>query len=212
VFNVLIVGSVLASLIVPTVADSSAAAAELAVVPSEKVTLQVETVNGSGCPAGTATVTSAADNTSFNVTYSDFVAEAGLGASLVDFRKNCQINVQVNVPKGFTFAIAQADYYGYAHLESGAIATQLASYYFTGEVPTAQTSHQFTGPFDGGWHATDKVAALIWAPCGAQANLNINAELRVAPLAATAAVTNYISMQRTKASARTVFNLSWKQC
>ena len=49
-----------------------------------------------------------------------------------DFRKNCQLNLRVNVPQGFTYGIAQADYRGFAHLERGAYAIQKANYYFQG--------------------------------------------------------------------------------
>ena len=81
--------------------------------PSGKITVDLVTVNGSGCPAGTA-IDTASDNTSFFVSYSDYMATAGVGADPTDFRKNCQLNVLVHVPQGFSFAIAEADFNGFA--------------------------------------------------------------------------------------------------
>jgi hypothetical protein len=95
-------------------ADPAAAA------PSGNVTVDVLTVNGSGCPAGTARVTPAPDNTGFRVAYSRYAAEVGPGADPTELRKNCQLSLLVRVPQGFTYAIARADYSGVAHLAGGA--------------------------------------------------------------------------------------------
>src|SRR3712207_1310352 len=67
--------------------------------PTEKIVIDVVTVNGSGCPVGTAAVAVAPDNTAFTVTYSDYLAQVGVGAKPTDFRKNCQLALQVHVPE-----------------------------------------------------------------------------------------------------------------
>src|SRR3712207_4673909 len=82
--------------------------------PPGRITVNVVTVNGSGCPWGTAAVAVSPDNTAFTVTYSNYMAKVGPGSTTTDWRKNCQINLRVNVPQGFTYAIAQADYRGFA--------------------------------------------------------------------------------------------------
>lgn len=185
-----------------------------ATVPTEKITLDIKTINGSGCPAGTATASAdvAPDNTSFTVHYSNFAARAGGGAGPLDARKNCQINVLVHVPQGFTYAIAEADYHGFAHIERGASALEQANYYFTGTAPTARVRHTLQGPFDGEWWAEDAtdVADLVFSPCGADRNLNINAELRAD--AGGSAGTSYIEMDSEHASVDTVYHFAWETC
>jgi hypothetical protein len=189
--------------------DSVAASA-----PTEKITLDIKTINGSGCPAGTAAASAdvASDNTSFTVRYANFTAKAGGGASALDARKNCQINVLVHVPQGFTYAIAEVDYRGHAHIESGASALEQANYYFAGTSPTARVRHAFPGPFHGVWRASDTtdVAALVFAPCGEDRNLNINAELRAD--AGTSAGASYIEMDSEHASVDTIYHFAWKTC
>src|SRR5690348_5770864 len=98
--------------------------------PPDKIVIDVVTVNGSGCPANTAAVAVSPDNTAFTVTYSKYLAQVGIGATATDFRKNCQLNLAVHVPSGFTFAIAEADYRGFASLQKGAVGTERANYYF----------------------------------------------------------------------------------
>src|SRR3954470_23164074 len=82
--------------------------------PPDKIVIKVATVNGSGCPAGTAAVAVSPDNTAFTVTYSNYLAQVGKGAKPTDFRKNCQLNLVTHVPQGFSYAIASVDYRGYA--------------------------------------------------------------------------------------------------
>mgnify|MGYP006199072811 CR=1 FL=1 len=77
--------------------------------PPDHMTIDVVTVNGSGCPAGTAAVAVSPDNKAFTVTYSQFMAQVGVGALPTDFRKNCQLNLRMNIPQGFTYGIAQTD-------------------------------------------------------------------------------------------------------
>jgi hypothetical protein len=182
--------------------------------PTDRITVDVETVNGSGCPAGTATVKASSDNTSFTVTYSDYLAQDGAGAKPTDIRKNCQLSLLIHVPQGFTYAIAEADYRGTGRLAAGAKGEQNANYYFMGNSTTATVSHQFVGPFSGSWQTVDKadVASLVFAPCGVSRNLNINTDLRVDAGTSDPATTSYLSMKKTDGSIETVFHLAWKNC
>ncbi|MGW6912972.1 DUF4360 domain-containing protein [Kitasatospora sp. NPDC054939] len=183
--------------------------------PPDKIVIDVATVNGSGCPAGTAAVAISPDNTAFTVTYSEYVAQVGRGSKPTDARKNCQLNLNVHVPQGFTYAIASADYRGFAHLEKGATAVQRANYYFQGSPQTAAYNHRFTGPIDDSWQATDTVAvtALVWAPCGEIRNFNINTEIRVnAGTSDPATTTSFMTMDSTDGSVNTVYHLAWKHC
>jgi hypothetical protein len=183
--------------------------------PTDRIVIDVVTVNGTGCPAGTATVAMSPDNTAFTVTYSAYTALVGVGSTTTDWRKNCQLNLIVHVPSGFTYAINKVDYRGFASLEAGASATQRANYYFQGQTQTAYISHPFTGPLGDDWQTSDEVpvAALVWAPCGALRNLNINTELRVAAgTSNTATTTSFITMDSTDGAINTIYHFQWANC
>ncbi|MCX5334383.1 DUF4360 domain-containing protein [Streptomyces sp. NBC_00140] len=182
--------------------------------PPDKIVIKVATVNGSGCPAGTTAVAVSEDNTAFTVTYSDYLAQAGGNSDPTSFRKNCQLNLIVHVPQGFTYAIASADYRGFAALQSGASATQRASYYFQGSPSTASRSHPFSGPYNDNWQATDTTdwAQLVWAPCGVQRNFNINTELRVNAGTSSASKVSFMTMDSTDGDISTVYHMAWKEC
>ena len=182
--------------------------------PPDKIVIDVATVNGSGCPQGTAAVAVSPDNTAFTVTYSQYLAQAGGNSDPTAFRKNCQLNLIVHVPQGFTYAIASADYRGFLSLQPGASATQKASYYFQGSSSTVPKTHPFNGTYNDDWQATDStdVAQLVWAPCGVQRNFNINTELRVNLGSSSSSKVSFMTMDSTDGNISTTYHMAWKEC
>ncbi|TDB99238.1 DUF4360 domain-containing protein [Actinomadura sp. 7K534] len=178
------------------------------------VTIEIATVNGSGCPEGTAAVAVSDDKEAFTVTYSDYMAVTGGSSSPTEFRKNCQINMKVHVPQGFTYAIASADYRGFAFLQPGATAMERASYYFQGMPQTSAVSHTLAGEYIDNWQFTDEndVAQLVYKPCGEERNFNINTELRVFRGSSDPAKTSFISMDSTDGSIQTTYHFAWMTC
>ena len=182
--------------------------------PPDRIVIDIATVNGSGCPLGTAAIAVSEDNTAFTVTYSEYLAQVGGGSSPTAARTYCQLNLLGHEPQGFTYAIASADYRGYASLQRGASSTEKASYYFQGSPNTASRTHTFRGPYEDNWQATDDTdwAQLVWAPCGVQRNFNINTELRVNAGTSSPGATSYMTMDSTDGDISTVYHLAWKEC
>lgn len=200
-------------------ASLAATAAPVSAAPSPAsttaMTIDVVSANGSGCPWGTAAVTVSPDNKAFTVAYSEFTAQVGVGAKPTDFRKNCQLGLNVHVPQGYTYAIANTDYRGFARLERGASATQTAYYYFQGDSQTSRIRHNFTGPIDGDWQRTDSVgiSSLSFLPCGEKRYLNVNTELRVSGgWSNTKKSTSLLTMDSTDGNLDTVYRVAWKKC
>jgi hypothetical protein len=183
--------------------------------PNDRIVIDIVTVNGSGCPAGTAAVAVAPDNTAFTVTYSSYLAQVGVGAAPTDFRKNCQLNVLVHAPQGFTFAVGKADYRGFAALAQGASAMLKANYYFQGHSETAFRTHPVSSPYEDNWQATDEtdIPALVFKPCGEQRLFNINTELRVNKgTSDTSRTTSFMTMDSTDGAINTIYHFHWRRC
>ncbi|MGW5974080.1 DUF4360 domain-containing protein [Streptomyces sp. NPDC055186] len=182
--------------------------------PPDKIVIDIATVNGSGCPKGTAAVAVSEDNTAFTVTYSDYLAQAGGNSDPTASRKNCQLSLVVHVPQGFTYAIASADYRGFAALQPGARGTQRASYYFQGSPNTEYRTHVYDGPHDDNWQATDTTdwAQLVYAPCGVLRNFNINTELRVSAGTTSPDKVSFMTMDSTDGDISTTYHMAWKEC
>jgi hypothetical protein len=207
--NFLAIGSVVAALLIPVPTDPPGPP------PSDKIVIDVVTVNGSGCRPGTAAVAVSPDNTAFTVTYSEYLAQVGRGSKPTDFRKNCQMNLRVHVPQGFTYAIASAIYRGFASLVKGSSGIERANYYFQGQSQTTYISHTIKSPKEDDWQHTDSVdvEALVFKPCGEQRNLNINTELRVnAGSSDVNKTTSFVSMDSTDGVINTIYHFAWKKC
>ena len=120
--NVMALGSLLVSLFVPALVVPSVTALTVPNVaaPAAKMVNDVVTVNGTGCPSGSVAIAISPDNTAFTVTYSKYSAQVGVGAKSSDLRKNCQLNLNVHVPAGYTYAVDSTQYRGFASLVKGA--------------------------------------------------------------------------------------------
>ena len=142
-------------------------------------TVQLLSINGSGCPAGTAAVSAAPDESEFKVTYTQFAASAGGGASPADFRKNCQFDMLVSVPSGWTYGIASQRYRGFANLDTGARGTIQTDYYFSGIPGTNPQYRPLSGPMNTDYEFDDQQPVLTWAPCHFSTTLNVDTSLQV---------------------------------
>ncbi|MDR7275706.1 DUF4360 domain-containing protein [Catenuloplanes atrovinosus] len=206
-------GTVLALIASSLIAASPASAGNiLEDPPADKMVIDLVAMAGSGCRPGSADVAVSPDNTAFTAIYSDYLAQAGPGIASTEGRKNCQLNVLVHVPQGFSFAITKVDYRGYGLLQTGAVASQRANYYFQGMTQGTFTNHPIAAPFDDNWIASDEVpiAAVVWHPCGELRNLNINTELRVSK--GTSTTTSFLTMDSTDGSIATTYHFAWKRC
>jgi hypothetical protein len=172
------------------------------------------TYGGSGCPGGSAAVNVSSDAQAFTLIFDEFIAEIGPGVPLPQSRKNCQVNLTLHVPHGFTYGIAAVDYRGFANLARRAKGLQKAIYYFQGQEPTASTWRAFVGPMDNDWQIRDEVewATIVWAPCGVERSLNINAQIRLDRAGASSSSSSFMTMDSEDGSLTQIYHLVWRRC
>jgi len=167
--------------------------------------IRVVSVNGSGCPHGTASIHELPGLVGFTATYKNFLAAVGPG-NVVNFRKNCQFGVRMQAPPGYAYTAVSAQYRGYGRLAKGMRGQQETSYYFQGQPQTVSPSHSLPGPLRGYWSRSEHVllsalgaagqgsAGQNKTACGQVHILNINAQLIVYPGATTSGPVNYLTL------------------
>jgi hypothetical protein len=190
-----------------------APASARAAVPDQSpphFTVHLVSVAGSGCPQGSTGVSEASD-TIFTVTYDQYIATAGGGASPTEFRKNCQLNVDVGVPAGWTYGIAAVNYRGYAHLGSGAYGSLAASYYYAGVSGTYRQNHSLYGPTDNDYEFDDQAPLVVYAPCRFHTTLNINTALKVYR-GTDPSFFNLLTVDSSDVNMTTIYQLTFRQC
>ncbi|TDD37314.1 DUF4360 domain-containing protein [Actinomadura sp. KC06] len=199
----MITGLGVAAAALPVLTSPPAAAAP----PHRDPTIEITTVNGSGCRPETVTVTPRSSG--FTIRYSDYSAKIGGDALPTDYRKNCQLGLRIIPTEGFTYAVMAVDHRGSAQLAPDATGVLKASHEFAGSPRQAQTTHSFKGPLSGGWQVAEKIdpGQLVWASCREERNLNISTELRVNAVDRTTA--NTFDMHSGLGSA---YHFAWKTC
>ena len=110
-----------------------------------------------------------------------FQTYIGPGTSVTDHTKNCQLHLNLKYPGGFSFAVIDSTYHGFAQLDPGVTGTFFSSYYFSQDAAatsTTRTSISGGGVWASGqvYTKTDQVptASYVRSPCGGSAILNIN--------------------------------------
>lgn len=170
---------------------------------------------GSGCPQGTASATLSPDGTSLSVLFDQFVVEAG-GATMkrVDY-KSCNLAIPVNIPQGYSVSIFQVDYRGFNALPIGARSQLTNDYFFqttSGPSRTIRLAKSFMGPNNNDYQTTDgiMVNALVWTPCGDQATLRINSNMRV--FANSRMEQAMSTVDSADISAGLIYHIQWRRC
>ena len=174
-FSLLAAGStLLASLLV-------SASAAPAPPPGGATSVRVVGVNGSGCANGTGAAKAAPNRRSFTVTYPG-IEVSGAGDAL-DFRKNCQLALDVDVPRGYTYALSRIAHRGLGELPAGTTAEVSTLYYFQGEPEDVELANTLHGPLLGKWQRNNEIKPALrrFLPCGPARNLNVNIMLKVGP-------------------------------
>jgi len=133
---------------------------------------------GSGCPAGSASVTLSPDETAVSILFDSYITEAGYTTNKSIDRKSCNISIPVQVPQGYSVSIFQVDYRGFNSVPSGATTRFEAEYFWAGS-RGPRISRTFYGPVTDNFTLTDELIAttLVWAPCGASVNLRANTSM-----------------------------------
>ena len=166
---------------------------------------------GTGCPQGTVGQTIASDAESFTLLFDEYIAETGPFVSRRDSRKFCQITLDLKVPQGWSYAIADFDYRGWASLDYGVYATQSARYYFD---RNREGSFQTTirGSFDDDYLMSDSIDfdSLVWSPCGEHRLLNIKTQISLRSRDRNAE--GIITVDSLDGKVRQIYGLQWRRC
>jgi hypothetical protein len=193
---------------------AQAASTQALAAPPAGAAITSVTANGSGCRQGEGVSATWTDASSLKVSYGNLAASAGGDSSPLDFRRNCQLSVQLEIPDGYTVALASSSALLYANVANGATATHSAIAYWAGMSAQNAWSRVQRGPFDDSlvttW--TPDAASLIYASCGYDRPLNINQTVRVARGTSDPEQRSTLEFDTFWGGANARYQLTWKTC
>jgi len=165
---------------------------------------------GTGCPAGTVSVTLSPDAKSLSLLFDAYQVEVGgeTGRSLD--RKSCNVAIPVHVPQGYSVSVLKVDYRGYNYLPRYASSQFNVEYFFAGtQGPSFRKN--FYGPLDNDYIIKNElgVSSVVWSACGADVNLRTNSSIRVRTSGNREAMATVDSED---VSAAIVYSLQWRRC
>ena len=173
--------------------------------------LGVPAYGGTGCPAGTASVSVSPAQDAVSILFDQYVAEAGRTTGRRIDRKSCNVTVPVRVPQGYSVAILTVDYRGYNAIPQGGYSRFDAEYFWAGS-QGPRISRIFNGPTNDIYSITDQLIAttLVWTPCGASVNLRINSSMMAQ--ANSRMDQTMATVDSADISAGLVYHLQWRRC
>ena len=151
---------------------------------AELITINRVSTSGTGCPRRTVSTEISADRTLVTLGFDEFATLIGRGRAASDRRKNCDIHLNLKYPGGYTFAVVEATYHGFAQLDQGVTGTFTSDYSFdSGNTSTTRTRAdlQGGGSFAGGGiytkHDQIPVQNTVQSPCGGNVNMLIRTQI-----------------------------------
>lgn len=181
-----------------------------------EVEIKDVTVNGSGCPIGTASVLVTNSRPGgpadyFQVTYDNFIVERGDDLAPKDSRKFCNLALDVKFPQGWAFTIFKMEMDGYAEIARGARGEVKTEYFFPHVSRKKRHRKRVKGPFEGDYTQMDDIGIFssITSRCGVTIPLNLKTTMKL-----SGSRKRYSTMTVDVQSGLFVqkFGLRWKRC
>lgn len=181
-----------------------------------EVEIKDVTVNGSGCPIGTASVLVTNSRPGgpadyFQVTYDNFIVERGDELAPKDSRKFCNLALDVKFPQGWAFTIFKMEMDGYAEIARGARGEVKTEYFFPHVSRKKRHRKRVKGPFEGDYTQMDDIGIFssITSRCGVTIPLNLKTTMKL-----SGSRRRYSTMTVDVQSGLFVqkFGLRWKRC
>lgn len=166
---------------------------------------------GTGCPAGSASITVSPGEDAVSILFDQFITEAGRTTGRRIDRKSCNLSIPVQVPQGYSVALFQVDYRGYNAVPRGGQNRFDAEYFWAGSQGPRLT-RVFTGPLNDNYLVTDNLVArtLVWTPCGASVNLRVNASMM--SQANSAMDQTMGTVDSADVSSGLIYHIQWRRC
>ena len=188
----------------------AAFALSLSTAHAQDIQLGEPSYGGTGCPAGSASVSLSPDSKSISLLFDQYVVEAG-GARTMD-RKNCNIAIPVRVPQGYSVSVFAIDYRGFVGLPAGARASLNVDYFLAGQGRGVRSSQSFSGPGSRDYLTTDRLGleAIVWSGCGADTILRANTSMLVQTNSRKEQA--MATVDSADVNAGIIYQIQWKRC
>lgn len=178
---------------------------------ADEIQLGQPSYGGSGCPAGSASVSMGFDKQNISILFDQYLAMAGGSSGVSIDRKACNLAIPVHIPQGYSISVFEVDYRGFASVPRGGMGQFRVEYFFAGsEGPRA--SKTYVGPYERDFTINHglEAEAVVWSRCGEDVILRVNSSILARSNRQMDDV--LMSMDSTDISSQLVYHVKWKRC
>ncbi|KAK3329924.1 hypothetical protein B0H66DRAFT_611052 [Apodospora peruviana] len=197
---------------------------------ASQILITSASTSGSGCPRHAVFVTISDDRTVVTLGFYEFQTyfdggrgrgKDGRGRSQTDRDKNCDIRLNMFYPAGYTFAVMDVTYHGFAQLDSGVSGSFTSTYEFNsgngGKSCTTQANITGGGAYESGTVYTKSdvvpVVSRVKAPCGRNATLLIRTRVNLSEQTGNASATGTLTGDDATFALEQQVHIGWtKEC
>ena len=184
---------------------------------------------GTGCPNASVDADLSPNGKILTLRLDEWVIEFGPLVPMSSTRKYCRSSVMLDYPIGWSYAVADFEYSGYASLDAGVVGQFSLKTNFQGSANTAPNMKSFSGSSSGQFNdnfrlrsgmalpsnsnpdlATD---SLSWSPCGVKRSLQLNNQAHLA--AGSRLLRNargILTVDSIDESPKIKYFLKWRRC
>lgn len=176
------------------------------------IRLGLPSYGGTGCPAGTASVTLSPSEDAISLLFDQYTTEAGGITGKVVDRKSCMITVPVTIPQGYSVAVIQTDFRGFNLIPGAGAYNRIDTEYFWAGMRGPRYSRVYNGPQNADYIETNGVMAtsLVWTPCGASVSLRVNSSIMTQSNAAREQ--SMMTVDSADISSGLIYHIQWRRC
>lgn len=159
---------------------------------SQRISVRNVVVQGDGCPTGSARaeIRSAMGDDVLEIIFSRFKSEKGPGVSISEGRKQCTVVLELVVPAGHRYTLANVRYEGVATIPAASRGSLSLEAFFPFNPGRPTLTRTLTGPHRGDFSGDSALRPEVFSPCGEVYPLNLKSDLRVqGPMGEAAVVT-----------------------
>ncbi|MBY0554946.1 DUF4360 domain-containing protein [bacterium] len=178
-----------------------------------QIRLGVPAYGGTGCPAGTASVSLTDDQSILSVLFDAFVAQAPLNGASFD-RKSCNLRIPVSVGPGYQVALIAFDYRGFAAIPNGGRGSFEARYAYVGQARPAIFRKNFAAGRADNYSLKNELisTSIDWTPCSTGRDLMMTVDANILAVTNSAQQATNVSIDSVDVSAGMLYAIQLRRC
>lgn len=186
----------------------------LSISAQAQIKLGVPAYGGTGCPAGSASVSLTDDQSILSVLFDSFVAQAPTDMNANFDRKSCNLRIPVSVGPGYQVALIAFDYRGFAAIPSGGRGQFEARYAYVGQARPAIFRKSFqAGRADNYSLKNELISTSVdWTPCSTGRDLMMTVDANILAVTNQRREATNVSIDSVDVSAGLLYAIQLRRC